>query len=417
MQTNPRFRSALVAAFVSVGVLAPVIPMAAYAQAAPDPKAPVKAGAIALKRSQVPVSVTLTGQAAARDNADIRPLVDGVITKILYKAGADVKAGDPLFQIDPRTYEATLASAKASLESAEAALPAAEANYQRYQKLAGTGVTQSEVDTAKVTWLQAKAAISSAQAEVQTAQINLDRTLITSPVDGVAGIPEVSVGDLVTSGQTTVLANVVSLDPIYVDVSESSTRILDLRRRFSSGEIEQGDQLGLQLTLENGEVYSGTGTVIAVSSTVSTTTGTVTIRMQFDNPDKLILPGMFLRARVTIGTTDAFLVPQLATDTQADGKQSLWIIDGEGKAQNLKLNTIGSTDSDWIVADGLTEGQKLVVDNMASLSAGKTVSPVDVHIEKGVVVDGAPAEGSVDGQAPDSAKQGSAGSAGAASGN
>lgn len=359
----------------------------------------VPAGVITLDKQAVPVTVRLTGQAAALESADIRPLVDGILTKVLYRAGQDVEVGTPLFQIDPRSYDAALASAGAELESARAAVPAAQANLDRYEKLAGTGVTQADLDTARVTLRQAEASVAAAEAAVDTARINLDRTTITSPIVGVAEIPAVSVGDLVTSGQSDALTTVTGLDPIYVDVSESSARVLEQRGRMARGEVTRGEELDVQLTLENGEVYTGKGKIVTMSRTVSTTTGTVTIRFEFDNPDHLILPGMFLRVQVTLGTAQAFLVPQLAATPNADGTLTVWTLDAEGKAAEHRLTAIGSTDSSWIVAEGLEDGTRLVLDNITKMKAGATVTPIEASIRDGVVIDGPAAGGAAQGGA------------------
>ncbi|MCJ8139008.1 efflux RND transporter periplasmic adaptor subunit [Falsirhodobacter halotolerans] len=350
------------------------------------PQGPVRAGIVTLERGQVPVTVPLTGQAAAFREAQIRPLVAGLVTDILYDAGTEVRAGDPLFRIDPRTYDANLASAEAQLASAKAALPAAQATVDRFDRLAGTGVTQADVDTARVNLLQAQAAIRQAEAAVETARIDLDRATILSPIDGVAGISETSVGDLVTSGQADALTTVTTLDPIYVDLAQSSARMLQVRARIASGDMEAGDQLHIALRLENDEGYDGTGIVRAISSNVSTTTGTVRIRVEFANPDHLILPGMFVRARVTLGTANAFLIPQLAAGLEADGTISVWTLDDDDIAREVRLTSIGSTDNAWIVPQGLEDGTRLMVDNIDTMREGTQIDPVPVRIDASGVI-------------------------------
>lgn len=352
------------------------------------PQGPVRAGVVTLERAQVPVTVPLTGQAAAFSEAQIRPLVSGLVTGILYDAGAEVRSGDPLFRIDPRTYEANLASAEAQLASANAAVPAAQATVDRFDRLAGTGVTQADVDTARVNLLQAQAAIRQAEAAVDTARIDLDRATIVSPIDGVASISEASVGDLVTSGQTDALTTVTTLDPIYVDLAQSSAQMLQTRARIASGDMEEGDQLHIALRLENDEGYDGTGIVRAISSTVSTTTGTVRMRVEFGNPDHLILPGMFVRALVTLGSANAFLIPQLAAGLEADGTISIWTLDADNHAREVRLTSIGSTDNAWIVPQGLENGTRLLVDNIDTMTEGTEIEPVPVSIDdRGVITD------------------------------
>ncbi|WP_169053342.1 efflux RND transporter periplasmic adaptor subunit [Falsirhodobacter xinxiangensis] len=365
-----------------------ILQLAAFPALGQNPDATLPAGVVTLSRAPVPVTVTSTGQAAAVLEAGIRPLVDGVVTEVLYEPGRDVAKGDPLFHIDDATYAAALQSAEADLEGARAALPAAEAAANRAERLAGTGVTQADLDTARVNLLQARAAISVAEAAVSTAQINLDRTTIRSPVNGVPGVPAVSVGDLVTSGQSDALTTVVSLDPIYVDVSESSARILDFRRRFATGDIQPGERLGVSLILENGEQYSGTGTVQTISSTVSTTTGTRSTRFRFDNPDRMILPGMFVTAEVTLGTSQGVLVPQLAATPQPDGTIAVWTVDGEGRSAQTMVTPAGTTRNAWIVTSGIEDGTKLIVDNIDTMTAGRMIEAQDVSITAEGIVTG-----------------------------
>lgn len=382
MTAYPRIRAGILA-------LAGVLNLAALPAVAQGPaaQAALQAGVVTLHREAVPVTVPLTGQAAARSEAEIRPLVDGIVTDILYQAGGEVKVGAPLFRIDPRSYQAELDSARAELESAQAALPAAQATVKRYEGLVGTGVTQADLDTARAQLLQDQAAVSRAEAAVDTAQINLERTTITSPIEGVAGIPEASVGDLVTSGQSEGLTTVTTLNPIYVDLSAASSQMLQARTRIANGDMDPGDELHISIRLENGEVYDGTGTVIAISSTVSTTTGTIRIRVEFDNPDRLILPGMFVRASVTLGTADAFLIPQRAASLEPDGTISVWTVDAEGKAAQTNVTPIGSSDNAWIVTQGLDDAPQVIVDNLEAISAGATITPVPVQVGAGGIIE------------------------------
>lgn len=378
-----------------IAIPALLVGAAAVAQpAGPPPGEPVtpRAGFVLLSPEDVPVTVSLPGRVSARESAAIRPLVDGVVKEVLYEAGRPVAVGTPLFSIDPRSYEAALVSARAALQSAEAALPAAQANVTRYESLVGAGVTQETLETARVNLAQATATIAQAEAAVLVAEINLERTTITSPFDGIPDIAAVSVGDLVTSGQATALTTVTSLDPIYVDISEASGRMLALRARIDSGEMRPGANLGVALTLENGARYSGVGTLSSISSEVSTSTGTVRIRIQFENPDRLILPGMFVRATLTMGTMEAVLVPQLAATLQADGSLSIWVLDEEDRARELRVTAIGSTDRAWIISEGIEGGARLLVDNIDSMVEGTEVTPVAVSIsDEGVIADAAEA--------------------------
>lgn len=349
---------------------------------------PMQAGFVTLSRGETPVQVTLTGQAEAVEDASVRPLIDGLITEILYVPGREVARDAPLFSIDPQTYEAAVASAEASLRSAEAAVGPARSTVERYERLAGTSISAETLEGARMTLAQAEASVAVAEAALRTVQISLERTTIRSPVAGVPDIAGVSVGDLVTAGQSTALTTVTSLDPIHVDLSEASARMLELRERIESGAIKPGDRLAVSLMLENGQIYDGTGTLSSVGQRVSTSTGTVRVRFRFDNPDRLLLPGMFMRATVTMGTSDAFLIPQLAATPQADGRISVWTLSEDDRAVQQRLTPAGTTDRAWVVTEGLEDGTRLLVDGIENMTAGTEVVPVAVSIsDDGLIVD------------------------------
>ena len=358
------------------------------AHAQQPPNTAVNAGVVELSRGDVPVTVPLSGQAAASRSATIRPLVDGVITEIAYRPGQPIVKGTLLFQVDPRSYEAALASAKATLQSAEAALPAAKSALDRAERLVGSSVTQETLESARVTHAQAEATVAEAQASVLTAEINLARAQITSPIDGIPAVADVSVGDLVTSGQSDALTTITSLDPIYVDLNEASARMLQLRARMESGEMKPGDRIKVRITLENGQVFNGEGRLDSIGSVVSTTTGTRKVRFEFANAERRILPGMFVRAEMTLGTSQAILVPQLAATLQADGTLKIFTLGDDNTAQEAIVSSIGSTDNAWIVASGLEDGTRLIVDNLDRISNGVTINPVAVTIsDTGVISD------------------------------
>lgn len=356
-----------------------------YAQKGPSEQV-IKSGFITVNRQTVPLTVTLTGQAVAEKNAAIRPLVDGVITDILYLAGSKVDKGAPLFQIEKESYLATLEVARAALESAKAAVPSARENLKRYEKLSGTGVSKSEVDTARTELQQALAAVRSAEADLKTAEINLGRTTITSPIAGIAATADISVGDLVTAGQSDTLTTVMQLDPILVDLAETSSRLLDIRKKIEAGDIKQGDSIHAVLILENSEEYKGEGVILTVGNIVSTSTGTLTVRVRFKNPDHLILPGMFLRAKLTLGTLEGFLIPQLAAEPQADSTIGVWTLSKNNKAKQIFLTPEGSTDTSWIIPHGLENGTVILVDNTDNLRDGISIDPVQVNIDKNGVI-------------------------------
>ncbi|WBU61052.1 efflux RND transporter periplasmic adaptor subunit [Paracoccus albus] len=365
----------------------------AAAQPAPGAVAQtLEVGTITLSAEDVPVTLNLSGVAVASESAQIRPLVQGIVQEIRYSPDQQMAPGDEMFQIDPTSYEAALASAEANLQSAEAARDEAQSNADRYEALAGRGVSEAEAESARSALLQAEAAVAVAQASLRTAQFDLNNTTITSPIEGQASVSEVSVGDLVTSGQSDELATVTRLDPIYADLADTSARMLRLRSMFEAGTVQPGDSLGVALILENGQTVGGSGEVISVGDQVSTSTGTFNVRVQIANPRRLILPGMFVSARLTIGEHQAMLIPQVAASPQADGTLSVYLVE-DGKAVERAVQPTGSTDSAWIVPEGLADGDQLIVDNRDNLRDGMGVTAVASTVGTGGVVSDAGEQG------------------------
>lgn len=386
---TPRTIRVLVAAFA---LTLPQAELLHAQDAPPAARAAREVGVITLEASDVPYSVTLPGRSIAFEEVAIRPRVSGVISEILYEPGSDVTKGDVLFRIDGDTYQADVDAAEADVAGAEAALRSAGTTLSRYQKLVGTGVTAADVDAAEVDVMQAKATLSAAQAALELARLDLERTEITSPIDGIAVLPEVSVGDLVTANQEGALTTVTRIDPIYVDVQESITRVQQTRERLAQGSLNRGARIEAELELENGSMFEGQGTFVSPPVSVSTTTGTSVIRLRFDNPRRGILPGQFLRVKLTFGTTPSILVPQGATSRASDGTLTAFVA-ADGKAEKRTLAAQGSYNNAWVVTEGVEIGEQLIVDGLRNLQRGAAVSPIDVVIsETGVVTraDGTP---------------------------
>ncbi|WP_228028731.1 efflux RND transporter periplasmic adaptor subunit [Donghicola mangrovi] len=357
---------------------------------APGGASKTKVGVIELTEAKVPYQVTLPGRAVAFEQTDIRPRVEGVIEEIVYTPGAPLQVGDLMYRIEGASYEAELAAAEAALAGAKASVQSATATAERYRKLDGVGVTREDVESAEVALMQAEADQRSAEASLKTAQLNVDRTEIRAPIQGVPEVSEFSVGALVTANQSDALTTLTRLDPIYVDLTESSARLLRTRERIADGQLKMGDKLDVSLTLENGQSYDIKGSLVSPGRLVSSTTGSVDFRMQFDNPDNLIMPGMFLRANVTVGETDAVLVPQRATDRSATGKLTAFVAK-DGKAQQVTLTSAGTYQNAWVVTDGVSAGDMLIVDGLKNLRADAEVETVAVTIDAdGVVTDAAP---------------------------
>ena len=344
-------------------------------------------GVVTLKESEVPYRVTLPGRAVAYEQVDIRPRVEGVVEAIPYAPGHRVKKGDVLFRIDGDDYKAQVDAAQAAVAQAEASLANAKATLNRYKSLENKGITAEQVSSAQVAVVQAKASLLSAKASLDTASLNLDRTVVRSPITGIADVSTVSVGALVTANQTTALTTITRLDPIYVDVEESIRRINEIRDEIDAGHLQPGEKLDVSLQFDDGQVFKGKGTLISPGATVSTSTGTTTFRFQFDNPDRRILPGMFLRVNVTLGSVKAILVPQGPTTRSSTGALTAFIAE-DGEARKVTLKTSGSYQNAWIVTAGVKPGDQLIVDGLSRLSAGNKVKTVPVTMNaEGVITD------------------------------
>ena len=344
-------------------------------------------GVITLEREAVPFTTTVPGRAVAFQEVDIRPRVGGMISEIVYEAGRPVAAGDVLFRIEDDTYRADVASAQAAVDLAQASVDAAQETVTRYENLLGTGITAENMATARVSLKQAEADRSSAEAALEVARLDLERTEITSPISGFPKVPTVSVGSLVTENQTDALTTVTRLDPIYIDVAESSRRVGEIRNRFDSGSLQRGDRLQINLELETGDTYASEGELVSPGTTVSTTTGTTAMRLRFDNPERRILPGQYLRVDITLGTMQAILVPQGATSRASNGELTAFVA-VDGIAQRRVLEEQGSHRNAWVVTDGVETGESLIVDGLSNLQDGAAVRTVPVTIsEDGVVTE------------------------------
>ncbi|MCL4067564.1 efflux RND transporter periplasmic adaptor subunit [Pseudomonas sp. GX19020] len=371
------------------GLLTP-LPLLRPAMAQETPSPPPKAGYVVLERASVPVQQLLTGRAVARSATQLRPRVGGEITAILYTPGAQVEAGTPLFTIDPLTYRAALASAEASLARASADLKAAETSYGRVSALRGSSASQAALDIAETDLLKAQAGLAEAESGVDLARAQLDWTTIRAPITGIVGVAQVSVGDLVTQGQAQALAEIVQVDPVLVDLSEPYQTRLAIEARAERGEIELITP-ELVLVLDGGRRIAGQAALVSSAATVSSSTGTRTLRFEVLNPGGMIAPGMFVQAELTLARQQAILVPQRATQRERDGRLSAWIA-VDGKVTKRYLTETGTWEAAWIVQAGLEPGDWLLLDGINTMREGREITPVPVTIDaQGVVRDLAPA--------------------------
>ncbi|MDQ0138047.1 membrane fusion protein (multidrug efflux system) [Neorhizobium galegae] len=350
---------------------------------------PQPVSVVIMKKSEQPITAVLPGRATPFQIADIRPRVTGEINQIAFKQGNEVKAGDLLYKIEDSTYAAEVAQAKATVSKAQASIPSAQANLSRYERLVNSGATQIEYESARVTLLQAQADVEQANAALNAAQINLDLTEIRAPFDGVTSISNVSIGNIVTANQTTALTTLRRLDPIYIDLIDSSTNLLELRSAMASGRLS-GDprKADIRLTLEDGTDYPLTGKLDMADMAVSETTGTYQIRALFDNPEDMILPGTYVRATVTLGNESGYLIPQRAATRNARGELSAKFVTTDGKVETRIFPTSSVSGNSWLVTQGVTDGDRLVVDGFQWIADGATVQPVEATVDdKGFVVE------------------------------
>lgn len=317
-----------------------------------------------------PRALTLTtdlpGRTAAYRVAEVRPQVSGIVQQRMFTEGSEVKKGQQLYQIDPATYRADYSRTQANLSSAKNLA-------DRYERLLKTNaVSRQQYDDAIAAWKQA-------QAQAEVASINVQYTHVLSPINGRIGRSAVTEGALVTNGQSQELATVNQLDPIYVDVTQPITRILALRRALESGSLKNAgkDQAQVQLTLDDGSAYALPGTLKFSEVSVDQGTGSVTLRAEFPNPDRKLLPGMFVHAQLQEGVREAaMLVPQKAVIFDSRGIANTWVIDAQNTVQLRELQTVRTVGNTWLVSAGVAPGDRVVTRGIQSLRAGTAVKPV-----------------------------------------
>ena len=400
---NKIFVSALAALFLVCGP--------AFAQPAGGPPAgmgmpgmgsmgPTQVGVVTMQPEPVPVTSILPGRIIASATAQVRPQVGGIVTAVLVTEGQSVAAGDVIATVDPATYEADVAVAEAAVASAEAQLPTAEAKVERYRTLASSGgVSQAELDAAQVELAQAKAALASAQAQLRVANLTLERSHITAPIAGIVGAVNVQVGSLLTANQADALTTIRQIDPVDVTLVESSANLISARAAMSAPPVADGAEpsepprLAVTLTLEDGSAYAQEGSISSMDIVVSETTGTFTLHATMPNPERLLLPGMFVRATIHFGQqNEVYLVPQRAVTFNAQGQATAYFV-GEGdKAEQRVLTATRVVNNAWVVTAGIAPGDRLIVDGLQKIQDGSEVSPLDVTIEdNGVVYQDMPA--------------------------
>ncbi|EBJ0647702.1 multidrug efflux pump subunit AcrA [Salmonella enterica] len=338
-------------------------------------------GVVTLKTEPLQITTELPGRTVAYRIAEVRPQVSGIILKRNFVEGSDIEAGVSLYQIDSATYQATYDSAKGDLAKAQAAANIAELTVKRYQKLLGTQyISKQEYDQALADAQQATAAVVAAKAAVETARINLAYTKVTSPISGRIGKSSVTEGALVQNGQASALATVQQLDPIYVDVTQSSNDFLRLKQELANGSLKQENgKAKVDLVTSDGIKFPQSGTLEFSDVTVDQTTGSITLRAIFPNPDHTLLPGMFVRARLQEGTKPtALLVPQQGVTRTPRGDATVLVVGADNKVETRQIVANQAIGDKWLVTDGLKAGDRVVVSGLQKVRPGAQVKVQEI---------------------------------------
>ncbi|MCR4551811.1 efflux RND transporter periplasmic adaptor subunit [Enterobacter hormaechei] len=325
-----------------------------------------------VKSAPLAVTTELPGRTDAYRVAEVRPQVSGIILHRNFTEGSDVKAGESLYQIDPATYQAAYDNAKGELVKAQAAANIAHLTVKRYVPLVGTQyVSKQEYDQAVATAQQADASVVAAKAGVESARINLAYTKVTSPINGRIGKSSVTEGALATNGQATALATVQQLDPIYVDVTQSSSDFMRLKQQTS---LQKGDTSSVELLMENGQPYPLKGTLQFSDVTVDESTGSITLRALFPNPQHMLLPGMFVRARIDEGTQpDAILVPQQGVTRTPRGDATVLVVNEKNQVESRTVVAPQAIGDRWLITEGLKNGDRVIISGLQKVRPGVTV--------------------------------------------
>jgi len=341
---------------------------------------PPEVSVVTMQPERVTITTELSGRTSAYLIAEVRPQVSGIIQKRLFTEGADVKAGDVLYQIDPALYQAAYDSARASLARAEANVTSIRYRSDRYKELVSIkAVSRQDYDDTVAALKQAEAEIEVGRAAVESARINLDYTRITAPISGRIGRSLVTVGALATAGQGLALATIQQIDPVYVDVTQSSASLLRLQQSMESGILkrDRSNRARVRLNLEDGTPYPLEGTLQFQDITVDPTTGSYILRIVFPNPRRILLPGMYVRAILEEGVNErAILAPQQGVGRNPKGEPVSLIVDAEGRVQQRMLTLDRTVGDKWLVSSGLESGDRLIVEGSQKVKPGVSVKAV-----------------------------------------
>jgi membrane fusion protein (multidrug efflux system) len=346
----------------------------------PPARPPAEVGVVVMKSESVPLLTELPGRTSPYAISQVRPQINGIVQARLFQEGATVHAGQVLYRIDPAPYRAAVNQAKGVLASAEANLVAQKLKAERLAQLVKSdSIARQEYDDAQATYGQAQAVVQQGRAALETAQINLGYTQIKAPISGRIGVSAFTQGALVTSGQAEPLAIIQTLDPIYVDLTQSSAELLRLQHDVARGQVQRGANLSakVKLILEDGSVYPLDGRLEFTDVTVDPASGSVTLRALFPNGKGMLLPGTFVRARIVEAVDqNAMLVPQQAVTRDPKGGATVFVVNAQNKAETRPLQIDQTAvGPNWLVLKGLAPGDRVITEGVQKVQAGATVRP------------------------------------------
>lgn len=373
MSSNRSFLRGLALTALAVSVL--TLAACKGQQGAQQQGGPAEVTVVTLKPQAVTVTRELPGRTSAFQIAEVRPQVNGIVKQRLFEEGVLVKAGQPLYQLDDAVYRAENNNARATLAKAKAALYSAQLNAKRTSELARIdAVSKQDDETATATWRQAEADVAAGQAQVESTGVNLAFARIVSPITGRIGKSAVTPGALVTANQAEPMARVQQMDPIFIDVTQSSGELLDLRKRIAAGSLKEADGTPVKILLEDGSTYAHDGKLQFADVSVDPTTGSFALRVIVPNPEGVLLPGMYVRAVLDKGSNPrGLLVPQAGISRDPKGGATAMVIGKDGKAE-LREVQVGRTVGDqWLVEGGLAAGDKVIVEGLQTIQPGTPV--------------------------------------------
>ena len=351
--------------------------------AAPPAGAAAQVGVVVMQPQSQTLSSTLPGRTSAIRRAEVRPQVSGIVQTRLFTEGAMVQKGQPLYQIEPATLRATEASAAAVLAKAQATLQTQQANAKRNAQLVQIqAISQQAYDESAASLKQAAADVEVARANLEMARIQLQYARITAPIEGRISLSQVSPGALVTANQSTALTEIVQMHPMYVDFTQSTAELLQLKNDWAAGRYQQlgTDQIPLEIQLEDGSAYPHVAKLKFSGLIVNSTMGTVTLRAEVPNPDGVLLPGMFVQAKLPTGVAaDALLVPQRSVSRDLTGRASVLVVNADNKVEKRTVELSRAMGAHWLLDSGLQAGERVVVDGFQRIKPGDTVAAVTVQ--------------------------------------